>query len=90
MNLWPYLTILCSASAVALAYPLIRRYENSSERAAREVAIYTDQIKEVQADLGTGAISATDAALASGEIQRRLAAAAKSVESQRPLSGRWK
>ncbi len=90
MQVWPVLTILCSASAVALAYPLIRRYESSTQRADREAAIYTSQLAEVQTDLGAGTISVADADLAKAEIQRRLSTASKGTESQRPVSNGWR
>ena len=90
MQVWPVLTILCSATAVALSYPLIRRYESAGQRAAREAAIYESQLAEVASDLAQGSISTGDADLARAEIQRRLAQAAKLVETQRPVTPRWR
>jgi cytochrome c-type biogenesis protein CcmH len=90
MALWPLLTIICSAVAVALSYPLIRRYESSSQRALREVAIYSDQVKEVEADVEAGNISVNDAAQATAEIQRRQTVASKNIEAHHPLSFGWR
>ena len=90
MQVWPVLTILCSAAAVALAYPLIRRFESASQRAEREAAIYESQLAEVQTDAAAGNISDSDAELAKSEIQRRLAAVQKTVETQRPVPSPWR
>ncbi len=90
MALWPLITIICSVVAVALSYPLIRRYESSSQRALREVAIYNDQIKEVQTDVEAGTISPNDAAQATAEIQRRQTIANKTVETHQPIPNSWR
>ena len=90
MQVWPVLTILCSVVAVALSYPLIRRFESASQRNQREAAIYESQLAEVQTDKAAGNISETDAELAKGEIQRRLAAVQKATETQRPVRPTWR
>jgi cytochrome c-type biogenesis protein CcmH len=88
--LWPIITILCSAAAVAVSIPLIRRYESSAQTAARGLEIYKDQIKEVETDLSVGTISTVDAEQAKTEIQRRLVSASRSVEQVRPLTPAWR
>jgi cytochrome c-type biogenesis protein CcmH len=90
MEVWPYVSILCSAAAVAVSYPLIRRYESSLQRAKREEAIYAEQLKEVSSDVAAGTLNAADAAHAKSEIERRAAVALKSIENHRPLSPGWK
>jgi cytochrome c-type biogenesis protein CcmH len=90
MEVWPYVTVLCSAAAVAVSYPLIRRYESSVQRAQRASEIYGDQLKEVSSDVEAGTISATDAAQAKLEIERRAATVAKAVDEYRPLSPTWR
>jgi cytochrome c-type biogenesis protein CcmH len=88
--LWPILTIICSAAAVAVSIPLIRRYETSGKTTTRGLDIYRDQIKEVQTDLDAGTIAVVDAEQAKSEIQRRLVAAARDVETSRPLTPAWR
>lgn len=90
MQVWPVLTILCSIVAVALSYPLIRRFESASQRAQREAAIYESQLAEVQTDVAAGNISDSDAELAKSEIQRRLASVQKTIETQRPVPSAWR
>jgi cytochrome c-type biogenesis protein CcmH len=88
--LWPIITVLCSAAAVAVSVPLIRRYESSAQTAARGLEIYKDQIKEVETDLAAGTINTVDAEQAKTEIQRRLVVASRNVETVRPLTPAWR
>ncbi len=88
--LWPLITILCSAAAVAVSVPLIRRYESSAKTAARGLEVYKDQIIEVETDLAAGTLNIADAEQAKTEIQRRLVAASRNVEQVRPLTPAWR
>ncbi len=90
MQVWPVLTMLCSAAAVAVSYPLIRRYELTGQRAARETAIYESQLAEVESDLGAGNISAPEAEHAKSEIQRRIVQATRISENHRPVTPAWR
>ncbi len=85
MTLWLLMVMLCSAAAVGVSIPLIRRFDPVKQD-GRDIAIYEDQLKEVDRDVRSGAISAPEAVLAKVEIQRRLAAAAKNVGIERPIS----
>jgi cytochrome c-type biogenesis protein CcmH len=88
--LWPILTIICSIAAVAISFPLIRRYESPERTAARGLEVYKDQLKEVQNDLAAGTIATADAEQAKTEIQRRLIVASRNTEVTRPLSPAWR
>jgi cytochrome c-type biogenesis protein CcmH len=90
MNLWLLMTILCSFAAVGVSIPLIRRFDHSGSNAARETAIYEDQLKEVDRDLQGGTINTPEAESAKVEIQRRLAIATKNVTEARPISPAWR
>ncbi len=89
MVLWFLLLGLSSASAVAIAYPLIRRYEKRDAR-AEDAAVYQDQLKEVERDLQTGLINAPEAKSAQVEIQRRLEATARYELPSQPISAFWR
>jgi len=89
MTLWLALTILCSAAAVAISIPLIRRYENLSAP-NQESAVYQDQIKEVDRDLQAGTINAPEAQSAKVEIGRRLDAVQRDGAVAQPLSNFWR
>lgn len=90
MVIWLLLTVLCSSAAVAISIPLIRRYENTMTERRMGVAIYQDQLQEVERDMSAGAINSPDAELAKIEIQRRLLATSRSAETTRPLTPAWK
>lgn len=89
MTLWIILTVMCSAAAVLVTVPLVRRYEKRDEMAAG-TAVFKDQLKEIDRDMAQGLISADDAGLARLEIERRILAAAKSVSGPRPVSQLWR
>ena len=89
MLLWFLMLVLCSAATVAIAIPLIRHYEALDAR-AESVAVYQDQLKEVDRDLQAGSINEPEAKLAKVEIERRLAAATRNVAPSRPLSPFWR
>ena len=89
MTLWLLMIILCSATAVVISVPLIRRYDDKNN-VAQEIAIYQDQLKEVERDQATGTIDAPEAQAARAEIQRRLAAVPKDLKTTEPLSYGWK
>ena len=89
MMLWFLMVILCSASAVAIAFPLIRRYEARDGR-LEDAAVYQDQMKEVDRDLQSGAINEPEAKSAKVEIQRRLDATTRYELPHPPLSSFWR
>ncbi len=89
MNFWLISTILCSAAAVAISIPLIRRYEQRGE-GAQESAVYQDQLKEVDRDLNSGTINAPEAQAAKVEIGRRLDAVQRDSSAPQPISPLWR
>ena len=89
MTLWFIMLILCSAAAVGVSYPLIRRYE-ARDGASEAVAVYQDQISEVERDLIAGTIAEPEAKVAKAEIVRRLDAVVKDQVVARPIKNSWK
>ena len=89
MTLWFLMMMLCSAAAVAVSYPLIRRYD-ARDGAAEEAAVYQDQIKEVDRDLSAGTIAEPEAKVAKAEIERRLEAVARDQVPSQPLPNAWR
>ena len=89
MTLWLLMTILCSATAVVMSIPLIRRYEDQG-REVQDQAIYQDQLSEVDRDELAGTIDAPKAKAARAEIRRRLAIAETTMKKSQPLSSGWK
>ncbi len=75
MTLWLILTIMTSAAAVLVSAPFVRRFDQRRARAANDVEVYRDQLKEVEREATLGVIDADQAESARVEIKRRLLAA---------------
>ena len=75
MTLWLILTIMTSAAAVLVSAPFVRRFDQRRARAANEVEVYRDHLKEVEREATLGVIDADQAESARVEIKRRLLAA---------------
>jgi cytochrome c-type biogenesis protein CcmH len=89
MSLWLLMTILCSAAAVGVSIPLIRRLDKA-EPGGMASAIYQDQLDEVDRDVLAGTLNKSEAENAKLEIQRRLKGALKDQTEARPISARWR
>jgi cytochrome c-type biogenesis protein CcmH len=70
------LALLATATVGALLIPLLRAETPSAGRLEGELAIYRDQLAEVERDRAGGALSESEAAAARLEIERRILAAA--------------
>jgi len=75
MILWLILALMTAAAIVAVILPLARR--SDLVRSGGEVAVYRDQLDEVERDHTAGLIGAPEADAARIEISRRLLAAAE-------------
>lgn len=86
---WIVVAILTAAVAIVLMYPLMRKTEVPETRRDGEVAVYRDQLAELDRERAAGLIGETEADYARAEIGRRLLAAADSeqevVKETRPL-----
>ncbi len=81
MTLWIILTFLTTTTALALAFPLIRRFETPPGAEEQIIAIGKDQLAELAQEQASGQIDSSEAALARAEIERRIVAAAKAPPS---------
>jgi cytochrome c-type biogenesis protein CcmH len=89
MTLWFVFALMTVAAIFAVLWPLGRgaRAENQGS----EVAVYKDQLAEIERDLAAGLIAAPEAEAARVEISRRLLAAAASEPVSEPKSSlRWR
>lgn len=84
MTLWLILTIMTSAAAVWLSVPLVRRFDRSQPESAGDVAVYLDQLQEVERELREGLIDNTHAETARVEIKRRILATDRSPRAAMP------
>lgn len=75
------LALLTTATVGALLIPLVRARTRSSDRFDGELAIYRDQLAEIERERAAGTIPETEAAAARLEIERRILAAAEQAPS---------
>ena len=73
--LWLVFALLTIATVAALAWPLLRPAAEAPARAACDLAVYRNQLAEVEADLERGLLAPAQAEAARLEIQRRMLAA---------------
>jgi cytochrome c-type biogenesis protein CcmH len=74
MTLWFGVALMTAAAVWAVLWPLARR--GSNLRSGSDVAVYRDQLAEIERDRAAGLIAENEAAGAQVEVSRRLIAAA--------------
>ncbi len=81
MLIWVIIVLLTGAALAVLLRPLLSGAREAGADSAHELAVYRDQLREVDADLERGLIGEAEAEAARAEISRRiLAQAAQSGE----------
>jgi cytochrome c-type biogenesis protein CcmH len=75
MTLWFGLALMTAVAVLAVLWPLARRTGNL--RSGSDVAVYRDQLEEIERDRASGLIPDQEAASAQVEVSRRLLAAAE-------------
>lgn len=78
--IWITLVALTLSVLALLAVPLLRPRAGLTDRAEYDLTVYRDQLKEVDADVERGLLSAQQAEAARTEIKRRMLAAADKPE----------
>ena len=81
MTLWLLFALMTAATIFAVLWPLGRR---KPLRPGSDVAVYRDQLDEIQRDHSAGLIGTAEAEAARVEVSRRLIAAADAAETQKP------
>jgi cytochrome c-type biogenesis protein CcmH len=84
MTLWFVLALMTAAAVFAVLWPLSRTRATLS--AGQDMAVYADQIAEIERDRTAGLIPEVEAAAARVEVSRRLLAAADANEDAAPGS----
>lgn len=77
MMLWPIFVVMTLAAVLAVWWPLARRQK--SIRSGSDIAVYRDQLDEIDRDAATGLIGGVEAEAARVEVSRRLIAAAETA-----------
>lgn len=80
MSLYLILALMTAAAVFAVLWPLSRRPQAATAGSAHDLAVYRDQIDEIERDRKAGLIPDSEAEAARLEISRRLIAAADSAE----------
>lgn len=74
------LAFLTTATVGALLWPLLRNRTDHRDRLSAELAIYKDQLAEIELERAAGTLAESDAAAARLEIERRILAAGAAAE----------
>lgn len=85
MILWLILTVMTSIAAVFVSAPFIRRLDRRRTGVSSDIAVYRDQLKEVDNEAALGLIDPSQAETAKTEIKRRMLAAKETEDSALPL-----
>ena len=86
MMLWLVMALMTAAAIFAVLWPLSRR---APLRTGSDVAVYRDQLEEIERDRAAGLIGEREAEAARVEVSRRLLAAADvAVSAPQESSGR--
>ncbi len=79
--IWIALAALTAATLALVAWPLLRKPKGAAvSRVDYDLAVYRDQLAEVEKDQARGLLTADQAAAARVEIQRRMLAAGQAAE----------
>lgn len=79
MILWPIFAVMTLAAVLAVWWPLSRR--QASARSGSDIAVYRDQLDEIDRDEAASLIGGAEAEAARVEVSRRLIAAADTAKA---------
>jgi cytochrome c-type biogenesis protein CcmH len=92
MTLWIILSLMTAAAILAVLWPMSRR--RTTDVDASDIAIYRDQLAEIDRDLVAGQIIEAEATAAKTEVARRLIAASDAsraaIEAAAPSEQGWR
>src|SRR3954452_14788843 len=81
MTLWLVFALMTAAAIFVVLWPLARRKAVTS---GSDLAVYRDQLEEIERDRAAGLIGPVEAEAARVEVSRRLLAAADATASAQP------
>jgi cytochrome c-type biogenesis protein CcmH len=81
MTLWFVIALMTAAAIFAVLWPLGRR---KPLHQGSDIAVYRDQLDEIQRDRSAGLIGEAEAEAARVEVSRRLIAAADAAAAENP------
>ncbi len=80
MILWIVIAVMTGSALLAVVMPLLRRRPAPTSARAHDLAVYRDQLAEVERDRGSGLINDDEAAAGRLEIERRILRQGKELE----------
>ena len=83
MVFWLVLGLMTAAAIAVVVRPLLRRAPSPAADADGDLAVYRDQLAEIERDLSRGVLAPPEAEAARIEISRRLLAAAERADAAR-------
>ena len=89
--IWLVLALMTAAAMLAVLWPL--RRARTADAAGSDVAVYRDQLAEIERDRAAGRIAEPEAEAAHVEVSRRLLAAADRISAQSnesPAAATWR
>lgn len=87
MMLWLVLSLMTAAAILAVLWPLSRRERLPG---GSDIAVYRDQLDEIERDCAAGLIGDREAETARIEVSRRLIAAADAEAPTAPVASPWR
>ena len=84
MLLWIAFAVMTAAVLAAVLLPLARPARQPSPAASGALAVYRQQLDELEAEQARGLVDAKEAAAARNEVSRRLLASAEELDRQSP------
>ncbi|HLG85813.1 MAG TPA: c-type cytochrome biogenesis protein CcmI [Alphaproteobacteria bacterium] len=90
IGFWIVAALMTAAVVVLLVWPLVRK-ATPADPAGADLAVYRDQLAELERDRARGLVEPAEAAALETEIGRRMLAAARSADNApaRTRAGRW-
>lgn len=82
MIFWIFVAVLSAAVTFWVTRPLLKTGQVAFEPVSADIAVYKDQLAEIDADVSSGQISAAEAETARAEVARRLLRLPKDQESR--------
>jgi cytochrome c-type biogenesis protein CcmH len=86
--IWILLALMTAAATLAVLWPLSRKSSAAHVREGHDVAVYRDQLEEIERDRAAGIIGTAEAEAARVEVSRRLIAAAEASATSEPAPAR--
>ncbi|WP_436640049.1 c-type cytochrome biogenesis protein CcmI [Microbaculum sp. FT89] len=83
MVLWVVFAVMTGVAILAVLAPLTRGRSPARSGQDSDLAVYKDQLREIDADLARGVIDASEAGAARAEVGRRLLAADRAAQEAR-------